>query len=52
MLRKAEQLFVVDDPARVWFRFGVAQLIASTRVSGLKPYPDQIVRFQYSSIKS
>jgi peptide/nickel transport system substrate-binding protein len=52
MLRKAEQIYAADDPARVWYRFGVAQLLASNRVSGLKPYPDQIVRFQYASIKS
>ena len=51
MLRKAEQIYVADDPARVWYRFGVAQILMSNRVSGLKPYPDQIIRFQYASIK-
>jgi peptide/nickel transport system substrate-binding protein len=52
LLRKAEQIYVVDDPARVWYRFGPSQLLTSNRVSGLKPYPDQIIRFQYASIKS
>ena len=27
---------------------GVAQLLTSNRVSGLEPYPDQIIRFQYA----
>lgn len=50
LLRKAEQIYVVDDPARVWFRFGVAQLVTSRRLQGLVPYPDQIIRFQYGSL--
>ncbi len=51
LLRKAEQIYVVDDPARVWYRFGVSQMLTSNRVSGLQPYPDQIIRFAYGSIK-
>jgi peptide/nickel transport system substrate-binding protein len=50
LLRKAEQIYVVDDPARVWFRFGVAQLITTKKVTGLEAYPDQIVRFQYAKL--
>jgi peptide/nickel transport system substrate-binding protein len=50
-LRKAEQIFVVDDPARVWFRFGVAQLLTVKAVQGLEPYPDQIPRFQFASLQ-
>ena len=46
-LRAAEQKYVVDDPARVWYRFGVAQLLTTAKFKGLVPYPDQIVRFQY-----
>jgi peptide/nickel transport system substrate-binding protein len=51
MLRKAEQIYVVDDPARIWYRFGVSQLATSNKVGGLQPYPDQIIRFQYASMK-
>jgi peptide/nickel transport system substrate-binding protein len=51
MLRKAEQIYVVDDPARVWYRFRVSHMLTSNRVSGLQPYPDQIIRFQNASIK-
>ncbi len=49
-LRKAEQIFVFDDPARAWFRFGVAQMLTSTKLTGLQPYPDQIPRFQFASL--
>ena len=51
LLRKAEQIYVVDDPARVWYRFRVSQLLTSNRVSGAQPYPDQIIRFANVSIK-
>jgi hypothetical protein len=40
----------VDDPARVWFRFGVAQQLTPPNVQGLTPYPDQIPRLQVASI--
>ena len=49
-LRKAEQIFVFDDPARAWFRFGEAQMLTSTKLQGLQPYPDQIPRFQFASL--
>lgn len=49
-LRKAEQIYAVDDPARVWFRFGVAQLVTSKKLQGLEPYPDQIIRFQNAKL--
>jgi peptide/nickel transport system substrate-binding protein len=49
-LRAAEQIYVVDDPGRVFFRFGVAQLLTSKKLTGLEPYPDAIVRFQYAKL--
>ncbi|MBV9131894.1 MAG: ABC transporter substrate-binding protein [Chloroflexi bacterium] len=49
-LGKAEQIYVADDPARVWFRFGVAQQLTTTNVQGLSPYPDQIPRLQLASL--
>ncbi len=51
LLRAAEKIFVVDDPARVWFRFGVAQLLSVKALQGLEPYPDQIIRFQYAQLQ-
>jgi peptide/nickel transport system substrate-binding protein len=50
-LRKAEQTYAVDDPARAWYRFGVAHIAAATAVQGLEVYPDQIIRFQNVSLK-
>ncbi|MBV9168996.1 MAG: hypothetical protein JOZ81_02780, partial [Chloroflexi bacterium] len=49
-LRKAEQIYVVDDPSRVWFRFRVSQLLTSPKLQGLQPYADQIPRFQFASL--
>jgi peptide/nickel transport system substrate-binding protein len=49
-LRKAEQIYAVDDPARVWFRFRVSQLLTSKKLQGLEPYPDQIPRFQFATL--
>ena len=41
----------MDDPSHVWFRFGVAQMLTSTKLQGLQPYPDQIPRFQFASLQ-
>jgi peptide/nickel transport system substrate-binding protein len=49
-LRKAEQIYVVDDPARVWFRFSVSQLLTVPALKGLEPYPDRIARFQFGTL--
>lgn len=43
-LRAAEQIYVVDDPARIWYRFGVTQLVTASAVQGMEPYPDLIMR--------
>jgi peptide/nickel transport system substrate-binding protein len=51
-LRKAEQIYVVDDPARAWFRFGVSQLLTPKTVQGLQPYPDRIARLQFASMST
>jgi peptide/nickel transport system substrate-binding protein len=49
-LRKAEQIYVVDDPARVWFRFGISHLLSVKQLQGLEPYPDRIARMQFASL--
>jgi peptide/nickel transport system substrate-binding protein len=49
--RKAEQIYVVDDPARVWYRFRVAEILSTNKVQGAEVYPDQIIRFQDLSLK-
>lgn len=50
-LRKAEQIYVVDDPARVWFRFGVSPLLTVKAVQGAEAYPDRIPRFHTMSLQ-
>ncbi len=50
-LRKAEQIYVADDPARVWFRFGVSPLLTIKAVQGADPYPDRIPRFHTISLQ-
>lgn len=47
-LRAAEQIYAVDDPARIFFRTGAAQLLTVKRLQGLEVYPDQILRFQFA----
>ena len=49
--RKAEQTYVVDDPARIWYRFGVSQLLTVKKLKGLEPYPDQLLRLQYAYLE-
>jgi peptide/nickel transport system substrate-binding protein len=48
-IRKAEQIYVVDDPARIWLGFGAAQLLTTKKVNAPPVYPDQIIRFQLMS---
>ena len=49
-LRKAEQIYVVGDPARVWYRFPVSEITSAKRVQGPDVYPDGIVRLQYARL--
>ncbi|HEU5317805.1 MAG TPA: ABC transporter substrate-binding protein, partial [Chloroflexota bacterium] len=49
-LQAAQKIYVVDDPARIWYGFGVAQLLTNKKVTGLEPYPDRIIRFQYAKL--
>ena len=49
-LRKAEQIYAADDPARIWLGFGAAQLLTAKKVVAPPVYPDQIVRFAYMSM--
>ena len=48
--RKAEQMYVVDDPARVWYRFRPAEILATNKLKGVQVYPDQIIRFHELSM--
>ena len=46
LLRQAQQIFVVDDPARVWYSFGISPIVTVKNLVGMEPYPDRIPRFE------
>jgi len=43
---KAQQIFVVDDPSRIYFDFNAAQLLTAKNVHGFSVFPDQLPRFE------
>jgi peptide/nickel transport system substrate-binding protein len=46
LFQKAQQIFVVDDPARIWTSINAAALLTAKTVQGFDVYPDQLPRFQ------
>ncbi len=46
LLLQAQQIYVVDDPARVWYSFGVSPLATVKELKGMESYPDRIPRFE------
>jgi peptide/nickel transport system substrate-binding protein len=46
LLKQAQQIYVVDDPARVWYSFGVAPIATVKDLLGMESYPDRIPRFE------
>ncbi len=50
LLQQAQQIFVVDDPARVWFQFGVSPIITVKAVTGIQSYADRIPRFETAQL--
>jgi peptide/nickel transport system substrate-binding protein len=50
MLLQAQQIYVVDDPSRVWYGFGVSPLITVKALTGMESYPDRIPRFQTAQL--
>jgi peptide/nickel transport system substrate-binding protein len=51
LLLQAQQIYVVDDPSRVWFGFGVSPLISVKNLTGMESYPDRIPRFQTAQLQ-
>jgi len=45
LLLQAQQIYVVDDPARVWYSFDISPIVTVKSFVGLEPYPDRIPRF-------
>ena len=50
MLLQAQQIYTVDDPARVWFGFGVSPIATVKNLIGMESYPDRIPRFQTAQL--
>jgi peptide/nickel transport system substrate-binding protein len=50
MLLQAQQIYVVDDPSRVWYGFGISPLITVKNLTGMESYPDRIPRFQTAQL--
>jgi peptide/nickel transport system substrate-binding protein len=50
LLLQAQQIYVVDDPARVWFGFGVSPIITVKALTGMVSYPDRIPRFESAQL--
>jgi len=50
-LLKAQQIYVVDDPSRVWYGFGVSPIVSIKKLIGMESYPDRIPRFQTAQLQ-
>jgi ABC-type transport system substrate-binding protein len=50
LLKQAQQIYVVDDPARVWFQFGVSPILTTKSVTGMQSYADRIPRFETAQL--
>jgi len=50
LLKQAQQIYVVDDPARVWYQFGTSPLAMAKNVTGMASYADRIPRFETTQL--
>ena len=46
LFQKAQQIFVVDDPSRIFYSFNAAQLLTAKSIQGFSVFPDQLPRFE------
>ena len=46
LYQKAQQIFVVDDPSRIFYSYTAAQLLTAKSVQGFQDFPDQLPRFE------
>jgi len=51
LLTQAQQIYVVDDPSRVWYGFGVSPIVSIKKLIGMESYPDRIPRFQTAQLQ-
>jgi peptide/nickel transport system substrate-binding protein len=50
LLQQAQQIYVVDDPARVWFQFGLSNTASAKNLTGWSIYADLIPRFETAQL--
>ncbi len=50
LLTQAQQIYVVDDPSRVWYGFGVATEASVKNFTGWSAYADRIPRFETAQL--
>jgi len=50
LLIQAQQIYVVDDPSRVWFQFGVSPILTVKAVTGMQSYADRVPRFETAQL--
>ncbi len=50
LLQQAQQIYVVDDPARVWYGFGASPLVTVKNLTGMQAYADRIPRFETAQL--
>jgi peptide/nickel transport system substrate-binding protein len=50
LLQEAQKIYVVDDPARVWYQFGASPLVTVKNLTGMQPYADRIPRFETAQL--
>jgi peptide/nickel transport system substrate-binding protein len=50
MLTEAQKIYVVDDPARVWYGFGVSPIVTVKNLIGMESYPDRVARFHTAQL--
>lgn len=50
LLQQAQQIYAVDDPARIWFQFGVSPLLTVKKLTGMQAYADRIPRFETAQL--
>ena len=51
LLTQAQQIYVADDPARIWYGFGVSPIVSIKKLVGMESYPDRIPRFQTAQLQ-
>src|SRR5713101_6094088 len=50
LLLQAQQIYVVDDPARVWYSFDISPIVTVKSFVGMEVFADRIPRFETAQL--